>query len=114
MHYMQKPLPSFERMLDMAKNDPEALERLRLDMVRDAINAAPESYRQRLHGLQFQIDGQRLVSKNPMQSCIEISKMMHDSLQQLKTFIDGHTGDKPLPTGQPEAAKILNFPSEAL
>jgi len=111
---MQKPLPSFERMLDMAKNNPEALERLRLDMVRDAINAAPESYRQRLHGLQFQIDGQRLVSKNPMQSCIEISKMMHDSLQQLKTFIDGHTGDKPLPTGQPEAARILNFPSEAL
>ncbi len=111
---MQKPLPSFEHMLDMAKNDPEALEQLRLEMVRDVINAASANDRQRLHGLQFQIDGQRLVSKNPMQACIEISKMMHNSLQQLKTFIEGHTGEAPLPQGQPEPAKILNFPSEAL
>ncbi|MFT5594637.1 MAG: hypothetical protein ACI8SR_003029 [Oceanicoccus sp.] len=112
---MQKPLPSFERMLDMAKNDPDALELLRLEMVRDAINAAPESYRQRLHGLQFQIDGQRLVSKNPMHACLEISRMMHESLQQLKTYIDGHTGERPVSEGQiAEPAKILNFPSEAL
>jgi hypothetical protein len=112
MHFMQKPLPSFERMLDMAKNNPDALEQLRLEMVRDAINAAPEDYRQRLHGLQFQIDGQRLVSKNPMQACLEISRMMHNSLQDLKTYIDGHTGEKDLPETQTQPAKILNFPSE--
>ncbi|MGR6872734.1 DUF3135 domain-containing protein [Pseudomonas sp. HK3] len=111
---MQKPLPSFERMLDMAKNDPEALERLRTEMVRDVINAAPEGYRQRLHGLQFQIDGQRLVSKNPMQACLEISRMMHESLQQLKSYIDGHTGDQPVAETTTEPAKILNFPSEAM
>ncbi|NVK38495.1 MAG: DUF3135 domain-containing protein [Gammaproteobacteria bacterium] len=113
---MHKPLPSFERMLDMAKNDPEALERLRLDMVRDAINSAPEAYQQRLHGLQFQIDGQRLLSKNPMQACLEISRMMHDSLQQLKGFIDGHTGDSQQASSQEPApaATILRFPSEVL
>lgn len=111
---MQKPLPNFEHMLDLAQNDPEALERLRLDMVRDAINSAPESDRQRLHGLQFQIDGQRLVSKTPMQACIEISKMMHQSLHQLKTFLDGHTGESPLPQSETKPAKILSFPSDAI
>lgn len=112
---MHKPLPSFERMLDMAKNNPEALERLRLEMVRDAINSAPEAYRQRLHGLQFQIDGQRLVSKNPMQACLEISRMMHESLHQLKNFIDGHTGEdaQDLPQ-EPTPATILRFPNEVL
>lgn len=112
---MKKPLPNFERMVEMAKNDPEALERLRLEMVRDAINDAPEEYRQRLHGLQFQIDGKRLLSKNPMQACIEISKMMHESLTEMKTFINGMDSDIETPELPPvEPAKVLRFPSEVL
>jgi len=112
---MKKPLPPFERMMDMAKNDPEALERLRLDMVRDAINSAPEEYRQRLHGLQFQIDGKRLTSKNPMHACIEISKMMHESLMELKTYINGLEGKEDLPQqAQAQQATVLRFPSEVL
>lgn len=109
---MQKQLPSFERMLEMAKNDPEALERLRQEVVRDAINSAPEAFRQRLHGLQFQIDGQRLLCKSPMQACMEISKMMHDSLHHLKIYIDGDKEDAPKVENEP--AKILPFPSAAL
>jgi len=112
---MKKPLPSFERMMDMAKNDPEALERLRLDMVRDAINSAPEEYRQRLHGLQFQIDGKRLTSKNPMQACMEISRMMHDSLMELKTYINGLEGKEEVNVAADlKPAKVLRFPSEVL
>ncbi|GAA6133969.1 hypothetical protein NBRC116188_07580 [Oceaniserpentilla sp. 4NH20-0058] len=112
---MKKPLPSFERMAEMAKNDPDALERLRLEMVRDAIQSAPEEYRQRLHGLQFQIDGKRLLSKNPMQACIEISRMMNESLLELKTYINGIDGDTdtPLPSIA-EPAKVLKFPTEVL
>jgi len=86
---MNKILPSFERLREMALNDPESLERLRKEYVDSAIKAAPVEYRSRLEGLQFQIDGQRRLSKNPMAACINISKMMHESLHQLRGFIDG-------------------------
>jgi len=106
---MNQVLPSFETLLNMAQQDPEALERLREQHVTAAINSAPEAYRQRLAGLQFQIDGVRRTSKSPMASCMNISKMMHDSLQTLKTFID--ESDTPIEASPMEAAKVLAFPS---
>ena len=105
---MNQVLPSFETLLKLAKQDPEALERLRQEHVNAAIDSAPEAYRQRLAGLQFQIDGIRRTSKTPMASCMNISKMMHDSLQNLKTFID--ESDTPLEVAPMEAAKVLAFP----
>ncbi len=106
---MNQILPSFEQLLKMAKQDPDALERLRQQHVETAINNAPEDYRKRLSGLQFQIDGIRRTSKSPMSACINISKMMHDSLNTLKTFIDESETPKILEPA--EAATVLAFPS---
>lgn len=92
----------------MALNDPDALERLRKEYVKSAINTAPEAYRGRLEGLQFQIDGQRRLSKNPMDACINISKMMHESLHQLKGFIEGKE-DAHEPLEKQEQAVVLSF-----
>lgn len=86
---MNKTLPSFEQLREMALQDPESLERLRKEYIDAAINTAPIEYRSRLEGLQFQIDGQRRLSKTPMAACINISKMMHQSLDQLHGLIDG-------------------------
>ncbi len=105
---MNQVLPSFETLLKMAQQDPEALERLREEHVQTAIESAPEAYRQRLAGLQFQIDGVRRTAKSPMASCLNISKMMHESLQSLKSFID--ESDTPLEAAPMEAAKVLAFP----
>ena len=105
---MYKSLPSFEELREMAQRDPEALERLRLEQVNAAINSAPESYRQRLAGLQFQIDGTRRLSKSPMAACLSISKMMHDSLHELKAFIEEDENAQPVALEQP--AKVLAFP----
>lgn len=106
---MQKPLPSFEQLKEMAKTNPDALERLRQEHVRAAIDAAPEQYRKRLEGLQFQIDGQRRVAKNSMSSCITISKMMHDSLHKLKTSIQGTEEEQPVETSEQPTAKIISL-----
>lgn len=107
---MNKVLPSFERLREMAVNDPDALERLRQEYVKAAINTAPEEYRGRLEGLQFQIDGQRRLAKTPMAACINISKMMHESLHQLRGFIDGkETVEEPK-----EDAVLLSFPRPAI
>ncbi|MCP5326490.1 MAG: DUF3135 domain-containing protein [Oceanospirillaceae bacterium] len=102
-------LPSFEKMREMAQNDPQALERLRQMHINKLIHAAPEHLRQRLQGLQFQIDAQRRLSKTPMASCLQISKMMHDSLHSLGTYIKGSTGQIELPQTEQVEAKVLSF-----
>jgi len=105
---MYKSLPSYEELREMAQKDPEALERLRLEHVRATINSAPEKYRQRLSGLQFQIDGQRRLAKSPMAACLRISKMMHDSLHELKAVIEEE--ENPQPALTEDAATVLAFP----
>jgi hypothetical protein len=107
---MNKPLPSFARLQEMAQQDPDALERLRQQHVKAAIEAAPEDYRKRLEGLQFQIDGQRRLAKSPMASCLTISKMMHDHLHQLKAVIEGQDSSEQV---ELEEAKVLSFPQQA-
>ncbi len=106
---MQPILPSFETLQDMAKKDPEGLERLRQEHIEAVINSAPERCQQRLAGLQFQIDGVRRTTGSPMAACIHISKMMHDSLHQLKSFIDeDESSEQPQPL---EPATVLAFPA---
>lgn len=105
---MTKPLPSFEWLRDLAEKDPEALERLRQQYIDDTINEAPEHMRHRLRGLQFQVDGKIRLSKNPMQSCIAISKMMHDSLHQMKNYIEG-ADEGQIEATDAEPATVLTF-----
>jgi len=106
---MTKPLPSFEWLRDLAEKDPEALERLRQQYIDETISEAPEHMRHRLRGLQFQVDGKIRLSKNPMQSCIAISKMMHDSLHQMKTYIEGAEEGQTESIGAAEPATVLSF-----
>ncbi|GAA3976876.1 DUF3135 domain-containing protein [Allohahella marinimesophila] len=80
-------LPHFKILERMAKEDPEALEQLRLAHVEAIIADAGLSNERRLRGLQFQIDAIRRGSSNPMAACIRISKLMHDSLIQLNTVL---------------------------
>ncbi len=110
---MSKPLPSFEWLRDLAEKDPEALERLRQQYIEDTINEAPEHLRQRLRGLQFQVDGKIRLAKNPMQSCMAISKMMHDSLHQMKTYINGVEEGQIEALESTESATVLSFSRQA-
>ena len=82
-------MPSFEELKALAEKNPEQLEALRQQMIEETISSAPESYQRRLRGLQFQVDMERRRAKNPMDSCIRISKMMHDHLYQMRETING-------------------------
>jgi Protein of unknown function (DUF3135). len=97
--------------MELAKRDPDGLERLRIQQINQLIESAPEHLKARLKGLQFQIDcKRRLHNKSPLGSCIEISRMMMDSLLSLNEtlqslYIDeGHT--KPPHNN----AMVLTFP----
>lgn len=96
--------PDFDRLVKLAKEDPEALERFRLEQVENLIEQAPEAYQPRLRGLQFQIDAQRRIHKDsPMGSCMKISQMMHESFAELRTWLNAITGANDPLRGQMDA-----------
>lgn len=82
-------LPEFDILMQMAQEQPEELEKLRSSMTKRLIESAPEQLQQRLRGIQFQIDSQRQLSKNPMTSCMAISGMMQESFENLRALLNG-------------------------
>ena len=112
--------PNFDQLVKLAKENPDELEKIRQQEVERLISKAPESYRQRLRGLQFQIDAQRrLHQDSPIGACIKISQMMHKSFAELRGWLNDVTGlNDPLRAAVDEfepaekaAAKVLPFPS---
>jgi hypothetical protein len=87
--------PSFNHLLKLAQEDPEALEKFRQEQVELIISQAPIKNQRRLRGLQFQIDAQRALHINsPMGACLKISQMMHDSLDELCSWLNKITSSK--------------------
>lgn len=86
---------------------PDTFDKKRAEIIERTIADAPEEFQQRLRGLQFQIDGIRRTSSNPMSACIAISRKMFDQLGHLKDVVEGKT--EVLKKNKQEKAKILNF-----
>ncbi|WP_370981473.1 DUF3135 domain-containing protein [Agaribacterium sp. ZY112] len=101
---MKSKLPSHQELAKLAQNDPEALEQIRQQHIEELINNAPAEYQRRLRGLQFQVDAKRQTHNNPMGACIEISRMMMESLQGLQQALEGTSTIESEP-----AATVLSF-----
>lgn len=80
-------LPDFDTLREMAKNEPEELERLRVALCHRVIDDAPAHAKRRLEGLMFQINAKRDLAKTPLQACEDISSMMHESLQKMQAML---------------------------
>jgi hypothetical protein len=98
-----------EHLFQIAKLNPDELERIRLREVEQLIARAPEHLKARLRGLQFQIDCKRRLHSTPLGSCIEISKMMLDSVHTLNEALHGR--DTTHCSGNRRAATVLEFPT---
>jgi hypothetical protein len=112
-------LPNFDQLLKLAQEKPEELERFRQQQIDLLIQQAPPKSRDRLRGLQFQIDAQRQIhSDSPMGACVKISQMMHESFAELRVWLNDITGlQDPLgyETNTPQnseksVAKVISFP----
>jgi len=68
----------FDAWASLAKEDPEAFENKRKQMLQDVIDNAEPEIKRRMQGLQWQVDQIRSTSANPMASCLKISQMMWD------------------------------------
>ena len=107
---MTSQLPDFEVLVEMAKKDPDKLEVLRQRMVDEIIDDAAETARQRLMGLQFQIDMVRRKAANPLAAAMRISEMMRDSLADMNRAFAGKISKEIADEAEP--AQILKFPEE--
>ena len=110
----------FEHWAHLANHDPEGFEQRRVDAINELIMELPEEKRHRMRCLQWQVDSVRRLAKTPMAACIEISRMMWDSVQGENGLLEALQGlskttriNAPTPfTFQPRSAKILRFPNE--
>lgn len=98
-----------EYLFEVAKRNPEELESIRQREVEQLIARAPEHLKARLRGLQFQIDCKRRLHRTPLGACIEISKLMLESVHSLNKALHGREPNE-LPL-KVKAAKVLEFPS---
>jgi len=77
-------IPSFETLVALAKEDPAEFEALRNQLCQQILDQAPEHISRRLKGLQFKVNMERQRSKTALKSCLELSKLMNDSLFELE------------------------------
>ncbi len=112
-------MPSFDEMVRLAKEEPENFEAMRQELIESTITDAPEDHQRRLRGLQFQVDMERRRSGSAMAACINISKMMHDSLYTLGQTLNAAAGAETDPVidlfaeERATAATILSFPMQS-
>ncbi|KGJ89597.1 DUF3135 domain-containing protein [Colwellia psychrerythraea] len=89
-------LPDYDTLRDLAENSPDKLESILRKNIEAIIEKTSGNHRRRLQGLQFQIDAQRQLAKNPVDSCIRISRMMHESFLELNRALTNFNNSQPI------------------
>jgi len=107
------PLPDFDILLNMAQQDPKALEQLRREKSEQLIQQAPSHAQRRLRGLLFQIESQQSLHSCAMGACIALSNLMHRSFARLpdmlKQLNQTQSSAAPNPINTDHTATIINF-----
>ena len=103
-------LPCHDALSRLARNDPQSFETLRLELIANAIDDAPEPVRLRLRQLQFRIDGIRQRSRSPLGATVKIQALMWESFQAMN---DGLQEFRSKPR-RPSLSKPLNTERNAL
>jgi len=112
---------NFDYWCELAKNNPEKFEKERSAAIEEVITAAPKAEtRDRLRKLQWRVDAERKISKDPTQACLKIYNMMWDKvygddglLHSLNILLECSTG-KAADKQEVElrkSADILAFPA---
>ncbi|MBL4680734.1 MAG: DUF3135 domain-containing protein [Pseudomonadales bacterium] len=113
---MNYALPDFDTLLELHKNDIKALDQIKKETTEAFISKVSEKSQRRLRGLQFQIDMELRRSKSPMDGCIKLSNMMHESLAELRSHLNAafdtdlaDSGELNFDTAEQKSARILPF-----
>ena len=120
---MQSPLLNFNELVQLAQQDPQALEALRQQVCQQLIASARPADQRKLKGLQFKIDMERRRAKSQTIVCTQLYDRMNSSFAQLKALLS-HTQamlphqssaqPAPAPTAESttqHSAHIIPFPT---
>jgi len=80
-------LPDFDTLRDLARDNPEELENLRIALCQKVIDEAPSQSKPRLEGLLFQINARRKLAKSHIEATEELSSMMNHSLKRMQDML---------------------------
>lgn len=97
----------FDRWSEMAQQDPEKFEAMRQQLISDLLAQTPPHLKQRMIGLQWQVDQIRRQASNPMTACLRISQRMWANVLEEKGWLEPRTIQdisKAEPTGE-----VLSF-----
>jgi len=72
-------LPSHEFLAQLARDDPQAYEAFRGELLENFIDSAPARLQPRLHGIQFRVDSVRRLSRSALGSTVKIYELMWES-----------------------------------
>ncbi len=87
-------LPSFDELMRMAKNDPEAFEQFRKDKARELIENASKAMRPRLWALQSHIDRVIDSGKNPHHVNVLLMNELQKQVIKLNDALQGNPQPK--------------------
>jgi len=76
-------LPSQKELAQLARDDPQAFEALRAELIENAILRAPERLQLRLRQLQFRVDGIRRLARTPLGALLKMQAMMWESFLRM-------------------------------
>lgn len=77
-------LPSHEVLAQLARDDPQAYESLRSEVIESFIDSAPERLKPRLNGIQFHVDGIRRLSRSSaLGATVRVYQLMWKSFLQM-------------------------------
>ncbi|MFL1801254.1 DUF3135 domain-containing protein [Plesiomonas shigelloides] len=82
------PLPSFDELVRLAKEDPQALEKLRHAHAEALINAASPRSQPHLRALQGHIDRCISTGKNPLHTCVLLNRLLMRQLGTLQQVLN--------------------------
>ena len=84
-------LPSQEVLSRLARDDPQAFEELRGELIANCIDCAANRLQPRLRGLQFRVDCIRRLSRSPLGAAVRIHALMWESFlrmdEELQSFV---------------------------
>jgi len=103
----------FDYLSELFTTDPEKFEAFRLKEIEKVISGASGRDQKRMRGIQFKIDAKREIHKDsPLGACIAISKMMHESFENLRYHLNKVSDYKDPLNYQPLQYKATDFSEE--
>jgi len=78
----------FEELSRLAREDPEAFEARRQELIEEVISQVPEERQERLRRFQWRIDMERKRAKTPLGACIKLNDMLMEMVYGEGGFTD--------------------------